>query len=170
MNHKRKGPKSTRSGCLMCKPHKRQGVDAPSRQEQRGRDSERFHEEETTMSSTSLHILRQRLNDHCRSIANDSFSDLDSATVEEWVKLVEAVDRQLTGKSVPRHQYIPHVTAMLEGDVWHWHLADGGYSRITINIPNFFGEVRRLPMISLDRGLSTEKVIAAWDAANGGSQ
>lgn len=26
MHHKRKGPKSTRSGCLLCKPHKRQGV------------------------------------------------------------------------------------------------------------------------------------------------
>jgi hypothetical protein len=26
MHHKRKGPKSTRAGCLMCKPHKRQGV------------------------------------------------------------------------------------------------------------------------------------------------
>jgi hypothetical protein len=25
MNHKRKGPKSTRNGCLLCKPHKRQG-------------------------------------------------------------------------------------------------------------------------------------------------
>ncbi len=25
MNHKRKGPKSTRAGCLLCKPHKRQG-------------------------------------------------------------------------------------------------------------------------------------------------
>ncbi len=25
MNHKRKGPKSTRSGCLLCKPWKRQG-------------------------------------------------------------------------------------------------------------------------------------------------
>lgn len=25
MHFKRKGPKSTRSGCLMCKPHKRQG-------------------------------------------------------------------------------------------------------------------------------------------------
>ena len=25
MNHKRKEPKSTRSGCLMSKPHKRQG-------------------------------------------------------------------------------------------------------------------------------------------------
>ena len=40
MNHKRKGPKSTRAGCLLCKPHKRQGVDAPTRQEQRGRDRE----------------------------------------------------------------------------------------------------------------------------------
>jgi hypothetical protein len=26
MNHKRTGPKSTRRGCLLCKPHKRQGV------------------------------------------------------------------------------------------------------------------------------------------------
>jgi hypothetical protein len=26
MNHKRNGPKSTRAGCLLCKPHKRQGV------------------------------------------------------------------------------------------------------------------------------------------------
>ena len=31
--HKRKGPKSTRAGCLMCKPHKRQGVKIPTRQE-----------------------------------------------------------------------------------------------------------------------------------------
>jgi hypothetical protein len=25
MNHKRRRPKSTRAGCLLCKPHKRQG-------------------------------------------------------------------------------------------------------------------------------------------------
>jgi len=25
MRHKRQGPKSTRAGCLLCKPHKRQG-------------------------------------------------------------------------------------------------------------------------------------------------
>jgi len=25
MHYKRKGPKSTRAGCLLCKPHKRQG-------------------------------------------------------------------------------------------------------------------------------------------------
>ncbi len=31
MHHKRKGPKSTRAGCLMCKPHKRQGAPRKSR-------------------------------------------------------------------------------------------------------------------------------------------
>ena len=111
---------------------------------------------------TPLHILRQRLDKHCRSIASNGLSDLDSTEIEEWVNLVEAVDRQLTGKSVPRHQYLPHVTAMLDGDVWHWHLADGGYSRITITPSNFF-EGR--PIIGLDRGLSTAKVIAAWEDA-----
>lgn len=32
MHHKRKGPKSTRAGCLLCKPHKRQGAALPHRQ------------------------------------------------------------------------------------------------------------------------------------------
>ena len=32
MHHKRKGPKSTRAGCLMCKPHKRQGAPLKDRQ------------------------------------------------------------------------------------------------------------------------------------------
>lgn len=32
MNHKRKGPKSTRAGCLLCKPHKRQGAPLKDRQ------------------------------------------------------------------------------------------------------------------------------------------
>lgn len=31
MHHKRKGPKSTRCGCLMCKPHKRQGTSLKQR-------------------------------------------------------------------------------------------------------------------------------------------
>jgi hypothetical protein len=34
-NHKRKGAKSTRSGCLLCKPHKRQGCYVPTRQTRR---------------------------------------------------------------------------------------------------------------------------------------
>ena len=38
-NHKRKGPKSTRTGCLLCKPHKRQGVKAPTRQARRANES-----------------------------------------------------------------------------------------------------------------------------------
>lgn len=32
MHHKRKGPKSTRAGCLLCKPHKRQGTPHDQRQ------------------------------------------------------------------------------------------------------------------------------------------
>jgi hypothetical protein len=39
-NHKRSGPKSTRAGCLLCKPHKRQGVRAPRRQEARADEAE----------------------------------------------------------------------------------------------------------------------------------
>lgn len=31
-HHKRKGPKSTRAGCLLCKPHKRQGSKRSERQ------------------------------------------------------------------------------------------------------------------------------------------
>lgn len=34
-NHKRKGPKSTRAGCLFCKPHKRQGCKVPPANELR---------------------------------------------------------------------------------------------------------------------------------------
>lgn len=41
MNHKRKGPKSTRAGCLMCKPHKDQrrkdSESAQTMQERRAR-------------------------------------------------------------------------------------------------------------------------------------
>ncbi len=43
---KRKGPKSTRAGCLLCKPHKRQGVDDPTLQERRAREAERAAREE----------------------------------------------------------------------------------------------------------------------------
>jgi hypothetical protein len=32
MHFKRKGPKSTRAGCLLCKPHKRQGAKLADRQ------------------------------------------------------------------------------------------------------------------------------------------
>lgn len=41
MNHKRRGPKSTRAGCLMCKPHKDQRrkdtLGAQTQQERRSR-------------------------------------------------------------------------------------------------------------------------------------
>lgn len=41
-HHKRKGPKSTRAGCLMCKPHKRQGGKDKSRVQRAEREAERL--------------------------------------------------------------------------------------------------------------------------------
>jgi hypothetical protein len=37
MNHKRRRPKSTRAGCLMCKPHKRQGSKIAEREKMSAR-------------------------------------------------------------------------------------------------------------------------------------
>lgn len=36
-HNKRKGPKSTRAGCLLCKPHKRQGTSMKLRTPHRDR-------------------------------------------------------------------------------------------------------------------------------------
>jgi len=38
---KRGRPKQSRAGCLLCKPHKHNGVDVPKRQEARARIEER---------------------------------------------------------------------------------------------------------------------------------
>lgn len=43
MNHKRGRPKSTRAGCLFCKPHKRQGV---SKARRYPRETARFRSDE----------------------------------------------------------------------------------------------------------------------------
>ncbi len=43
-HHRRKGPKSTRAGCLLCKPHKRQGAggsESKTRQDRRVEATER---------------------------------------------------------------------------------------------------------------------------------
>jgi hypothetical protein len=41
-HHKRKGPKSTRAGCLMCKPHKHQA----EHRRCRARDGRRWREQQ----------------------------------------------------------------------------------------------------------------------------
>ncbi len=49
MHHKRRRPKSTRAGCLMCKPHKangkKGGFNAQTHQEQKARQLEKLQEE-----------------------------------------------------------------------------------------------------------------------------
>jgi hypothetical protein len=57
MNHKRRGPKSTRAGCMMCKAHKHQGGkdvwNNQTIQEKRSRlnESEQLSELECTVDS-----------------------------------------------------------------------------------------------------------------------
>lgn len=55
--HKRKGPKSTRlpagkagAGCLLCKPHKRQGVNDPPIQDRKAQEAEHAQKEEWPQS------------------------------------------------------------------------------------------------------------------------
>ena len=53
-NHKRRGPKSTRSGCLLCKPHKHQAEDVPRRQELRARLDEAEQRKTETETKTEV--------------------------------------------------------------------------------------------------------------------
>ena len=53
MHHKRKGPKSTRAGCLLCKPQKRQG----SCKHERAKPSDRVR---MAAADAELAALRRR--------------------------------------------------------------------------------------------------------------
>jgi len=57
-HHKRQGPKSTRAGCLLCKPHKRQGVDEPRRQEEQARTDAREQLEVSASDSSRYGVRR----------------------------------------------------------------------------------------------------------------
>lgn len=52
-HHKRGRTKNRRAGCLLCKPHKSNGVDAPRLQELRARASEREQLAETKTRTES---------------------------------------------------------------------------------------------------------------------
>tara|TARA_R110000824_G_scaffold131498_3_gene293551 strand:- start:198 stop:560 length:363 start_codon:yes stop_codon:yes gene_type:complete len=120
------------------------------------------------MTVTPLHKLRARLEDERKRLYThneDEWLCHIHNVLDEMVLLVEDVDRQLTGKTIPRHQYTERVRSMLEGHAWLWHLADGGWSRVTIQMTP-----RSRPIMVIDRGLSRKPVIGAWDEANGGKQ
>ena len=121
------------------------------------------------MTVTPLHKLRARLEDERRRLHTatdeDEYFGRIPSMLDDVVLLVEAVDRQLTGKTIPRHQYTERVRSMLKGHAWLWHLADGGWSRVTIQMAR-----RSHPIMFIDRGLSRKPVIEAWDEAMGGEQ
>lgn len=57
MNHKRKGPKSTRSGCLMCKYHKHQA----ERHRDRAMAKRRWRQDERLASEGGRYYSRVQL-------------------------------------------------------------------------------------------------------------
>ena len=85
--------------------------------------------------------------------------ELGPGATDPLVTLAAQLDEALTGGQLPPHQYRSHVEALLVGEDWLWHLADGGYSRLTVQIVD-----PERPLIAIDRGLSTARVVAAWDA------
>ena len=54
MNHKRKGLKSTRAGCLLCKPWKVMGNRKEALRYQDHKNTERFREQLTSLTHSSL--------------------------------------------------------------------------------------------------------------------
>jgi hypothetical protein len=52
-HHKRKGPKSTRAGCLHCKPHKHQA----ERHRERSRGKRRWRAEQAAAAGSTLAAL-----------------------------------------------------------------------------------------------------------------
>ena len=106
--------------------------------------------------------LRETLERFARLVETDDYEQMieaerDPVVVATLVEAFVRADEYLTGKSNPRYQYEPHVRALLTGDVWHWHLADGGYSRVTASIIDGVDRV-----LTIDLGLSREPVKARW--------
>jgi hypothetical protein len=65
---------------------------------------------------------------------------------------LQHLDRALTDKERPFEQYKRDAERILEGETIDFHMADGGYSRLTIG----WGEG---PVINMDYGLSRPKAI-----------
>lgn len=123
--------------------------------------------EDPTTVQTPLHILRARL-EVLAAQMESAFEQVTSladqeAEVYALAMLFSGVDAQLTGFANPLHQYLPRVRQVLQGDPWFWHLADGGYSRISVSLID--GEAN---VLTMDFGLSRPLAVARWTECDGG--
>lgn len=118
------------------------------------------------MAKTPLHALRSRL-EALAALAEENFwavynLSAQTSEVEALALLFSAADTQLTGASIPLHQYFPRVRQILQGEVWAWHLADGGYSRIVVSL------IDGNEVMTMDFGLSRPRAKSRWIECNGG--
>ena len=66
--------------------------------------------------------------------------------------MIGDADEYLTDKRLPQHQYKNGARAVLQAENEVIHLADGGYSRLTVSF-------LQPPHLWIDEGVSTPKVI-----------
>ena len=113
----------------------------------------------TVESRSPLHQFRNLVSDMAIGVAAGTYHGQhadDNQRVTELERLAAAVDEQLTGKR--QLSYTRFIVALMEGETWLWHLADGGYSRLTVSIIDGPEHCLRL-----DRGLSLRRVVEEWD-------
>ncbi|MAG24179.1 hypothetical protein CMI47_01240 [Candidatus Pacearchaeota archaeon] len=92
-------------------------------------------------------------------ISYDLFPDPeDPDTLAGLVELIRNADYELTGK-ISKHlgAYESDARGVLEGRNEVVHLADGGWSRLTLSL-------HHPQLMWIDRGASTDRVVKAWDA------
>jgi len=89
----------------------------------------------------------------------DSYGEWSETQVGALIDAVHKVDEAWTGKSSPvgaRHaQYARQV---LEGGAWTVHMADGGYSRLTLHGPGEDG-----PVLTFDVGAASQTTLPKWN-------
>ncbi len=81
---------------------------------------------------------------------------MDSPTeLEKMKQMMGDADEYLTGKRLSQHQYENGAKAVLRAENEVMHLADGGYSRLTVSYS-------QPPHLWMDETLSSEKVAEKW--------
>jgi len=84
----------------------------------------------------------------------DKLTDImeSSTELQKMMQMIGDVDEYLTDKRLPEHQYENSARAILQAENEVMHLADGGYSRLTVSF-------LQPPHLWIDEGTSTPKVV-----------
>jgi hypothetical protein len=80
-----------------------------------------------------------------------------STELQKMMQMIGDADEHLTGKRLPQHQYKNSAREVLQAQNEVMHLADGGYSRLTVSY-------LQPPHLWIDEGVSNPKVVERFKA------